>query len=112
MNQYLIPANSKKSLLIFNMFRPFDLFLLLTGGTFTLLFLFIIPGDGFLSLFAKLFPVGICLLLVLPIPYYHNVLVYIQELINYYKRPTQYYWRGWCCTYVGIDDDNKTQSKR
>lgn len=39
MNQYLIPANSKKSLLIFNMFRPFDLFLLLTGGTFTLLFL-------------------------------------------------------------------------
>ena len=44
MNQYLIPANSKKGQLIFNIFRPIDLGVLLVGATLTLGFMFVLPA--------------------------------------------------------------------
>ena len=36
MNQYLIPANSKKSQLYFGLFRGIDLIVLMTGGLLTM----------------------------------------------------------------------------
>lgn len=107
MNQYLIPANSKKSQLIFSVFRPIDLILLLIGAGITLIFMFAIPGGDLTELVIKLAPVSISILLVMPIPYYHNVLVYIQEVIYYISKPTKYRWRGWCCTYVEPEQSEK-----
>ena len=46
MNGYLIPANSKKSQLIFGLFKLRDLIILLTGVLVTLVFLFLISDDS------------------------------------------------------------------
>lgn len=105
MNNYLIPANSKKSQLILNTFRLSDLILLLVGAAVSLLLLLIIPGETILILAIKMMPVGICLLLVMPIPHYHNVLVFLREVYIYYSSQRNYHWRGWCATYE-FEDKN------
>ncbi len=110
--QYLIPANSKKSQLIFNVFRLIDLIILCTGAGITLILMFVFKGDSLTELAIKLAPVGIALFLVMPIPFYHNVLVFLQEMYTYYSRPTKYFWRGWCATYVDDGDEQQAQSKR
>lgn len=104
MDQYIIPANSKKSLLIFNMFRGVDLIIFSTGAVISLFFLFIIPGNGLWDMLLKLAPVLITLFLVLPIPNYHNTLVLIRELMMYYTNRRIYIWKGWC---VLNDTDKK-----
>ncbi len=103
MNQYLIPANSKKGQLIFNVFRWIDLVILLIGAFVTFILLFVIPGQSIPALFIKLLPIGVCVLLVMPVPYYHNVLVFLQELYLYYsiKNPKKLLWRGWCSKQYG-----------
>ena len=93
---YLIPANSKKGQLIFNIFRWVDLVIALIGGLFTLVLMFALPGDSIPILVVKLLPLGIALLLVLPIPYYHNVLVFLEEAVQYLINPRVYKWKGWC----------------
>ena len=107
MNNYLIPANSKKSQLIFNVFRIIDLIILLTGAVITTILMFVFKGDSIKELMIKLAPVGIFLFLVMPLPFYHNVLVYLQELPTFFLNPRRYYWRGWCARYVGQDDEQK-----
>lgn len=94
--QYIIPANSKKSLLIFNIFRGIDLIIFAVGAVFSLFFLFIIPGDKIGDLLLKLAPVLIALFLVLPIPNYHNTLVLIRELFLFFTNRRIYLWKGWC----------------
>ena len=87
MSNYLIPANSKKSQLIFNVFRIIDLIILLTGAVITTILMFVFKGDSIKELMIKLAPVGICLFLVMPLPFYHNVLVYLQELTTFFLNP-------------------------
>lgn len=109
---YIIPANSKKSQLIFNMFRPIDLFgILLPGALITTIFLFVFPGDTISAIAIKLTPICISLFLVLPVPFYHNVLVYLREMITYFNSQRRYYWRGWCASYVGDDDRDAAEKK-
>ena len=106
MNQYLIPANSKKGQLLFNIFRPIDLAILLTGGLITLILMFLVEGNSILLMVIKLLPIGISALLVMPIPYYHNGLVFLTEAIMFFVNQTQYRWKGWCATY-GNDESKK-----
>ena len=82
MNNYLIPANSKKGQLYFNLFRVEDLVVLLIGGLITLVLVFAISGDSLLTMALKLMPLGIAVLLVMPIAYYHNVMVFIKEIAS------------------------------
>lgn len=111
---YIIPANSKKSQLIFNVFRPIDLFgILLPGALLTVVFLFVFPGDSISAIIIKLAPVSLALFLVMPIPFYHNVLVYLREVYIYLSSQRRYYWRGWCASYVGSDGNTEqAESKR
>ena len=111
---YIIPANSKKSQLIFNVFRPIDLFgILLPGALLTVIFLFVFPGDSISAIIIKLAPVSLALFLVMPIPFYHNVLVYLREVYIYFSTQKRYYWRGWCASYVGSDGNTEqAESKR
>ena len=111
---YIIPANSKKSQLIFNVFRPIDLFgILLPGALLTVIFLFVFPGDSISAIIIKLAPVSLALFLVMPIPFYHNVLVYLREVYIYFSSQKRYYWRGWCASYVGSDGNTEqAESKR
>ena len=105
-NNYLIPANSKKSQLILNAFRPIDLMIVGAGAFITLALMFIIPGDGLFEITIKLFPLGIGLLLVVPIPFYHNVLVFLREVYIFFSSQKTYVWRGWCAKYGFEDDGN------
>lgn len=103
MEEYLIPANSKKGQLIFNVFRPIDLGILIVGGFVTLMFLLLIKGDSLIITFLKLLPLGASVLLVMPIPYYHNVLVFLEEFFIYIMEQKEYSWKGWCAS-DGVDE--------
>ena len=100
-NQYLIPANTKKGQLILSMFRPVDLAILLTGVGITFVLLIVLANmkAGTVIMLLATFPLLISVGLVFPIPNYHNVLVAIQEMMNFYSNNRNYKWRGWCAVY-------------
>ena len=107
MEQYLIPANSKKSQLIFNTFRPIDLAILVIGFCTSVILLLLDDNMAVKAMFLKLAPVLVCGFLVVPIPFYHNVLTFLIEMYRYFTRPTRYLWRGWCVRYVTDDESKK-----
>ena len=101
MNQFLIPANTKRGKLIMNIFRPIDLGIFLTGVIVTFILLLVFSKaniTGLLNVLAVL-PGLIAIGLVIPIPNYHNVMVCIGEIISFYSNNRNYKWRGWCAVY-------------
>lgn len=107
MDQYIIPANTKKSQLIFGLFRMIDLIIFVTGAFLTVMLMFIFKGETVQELFIKLAPVTICGLLVMPVPYYHNVMEFTRDAIKYYTRQNYYLWRGWCASNGNIGNDEQ-----
>ena len=98
-DNYLIPANANRGKLIFGYFRTIDLiiFSIGVGITFLLLLIFQNEMSNTLIAIATLIPAGIATLLVVPIPYQHNVLVVLQAIYNYYfVNQQRFIWRGWC----------------
>lgn len=95
-NQYLIPANTKSGKLIFNIFRPFDLALFGTGLFVTLILLAFSNGVDLLTTMIILSPALITGFLVLPVPYYHNMLNIIVDIYQFLTNRQKYRWKGWC----------------
>lgn len=93
---YLIPANAKKSLLIFGLFNKVDLIIFGSGCLATLLMILTIPVGSFVWSIIAILPALICGLLVLPIPNYHNILGGIESIITYFKERKNFIWKGWC----------------
>ena len=60
MEQYLIPANSKKSQLIFGVFQPIDLVIMVIGIFLSLILMLLIPGETVIMLCIKMIPTVIC----------------------------------------------------
>ena len=101
-NNYLIPANASRGKLILGYFRPIDLIIFVIGVvcSFILLLIYQDHMSNTLVALATLIPAGICMLLVLPIPYQHNILVLLQAIYRFYFVNRQrYVWRGWCNDY-------------
>ena len=99
MNQYIVPANSKKSRLIFGWFVWLDLIVLGTGIGLSIISWLIISGLNKSTLGNMLIgaiPMGISFLLILQIPYYHNVRQYLTNLFLFITGKRKYYWKGWC----------------
>ena len=96
MNNYLIPANSKKSMLILSIFTFADLVMFSVEISITLGMLLIIKTTSVLGMVLILLPAIITGVLVLPIPNYHNVLGFLTSFINYITNRRQYFWKGWC----------------
>ena len=97
-NNYLIPANSKKSMMIFGMFYKFDLFLFGGGVGLTFIMMMILPvSDVVVSLIA-IAPAAITGFLVFPVPYYHNVLTVIISTWKFFTTRQKFVWKGWCVT--------------
>lgn len=94
--QFLIPANSKKSMLIFSVFTMTDLIIFGSGIGVTILLLLIVSPNTLLTAVIDLAPGVICGFLVLPVPNYHNIRVVIQELYAFYTRRQRFIWKGWC----------------
>ena len=104
MNGSLVPANTKKSLLIFGMLRPIDAIILGTGVGISITLLLILNSAGTLWLLLACVPMAIALILVLPIPNYHNTLVALQSIMRFFNERRNYIWKGWC-VYNEFKDD-------
>lgn len=97
MNGSLVPANTKKSLLVFGMFRPLpDLLILGVGISVTVILLLIFGDANTWILLVSCLPMLIGLILVLPIPNYHNTLCAIQSILEFYNGRKKFIWKGWC----------------
>lgn len=108
MNSYLIPANTKSGKLILGMFKPFDLILFGTGTLITILFMVLLPLESILVTVLVLSPALITGFLVVPVPYYHNMLNIVTELIEFFTNQRNYKWKGWCVPY---EKESKSRRK-
>lgn len=93
---FLIPANSKKSMLIFGVFDIFDLIMFASGLGISILLLLLISPNSLWGAVIDIAPALICGFLVMPIPNYHNMRTLIMEVYNFYTRREKFIWKGWC----------------
>ena len=105
-NNYLIPANTKKSQLILGFFTPVDLIIFVVGCVWSFLMLLIVNTINLTVLIIIMLPALIGSFLVMPVPHYHNVLQLLTNIFNYFTNRRQYYWRGWNM-YEEFDTRNK-----
>ena len=93
---FLIPANSKKSLLILGVFDLFDLILFVSGIGISILLLLLISPSSLFGAFIDASPALVCGFLVMPIPNYRNTRILIKEVYGFYTRREKFIWKGWC----------------
>lgn len=103
--QFLIPANSKKSMLKFGLFNDVDLVIFIVGIIVSLGLLMLLPVDQLLYAIIAITPGCICGFLVLPIPNYHNVRTFIRIAFEFYTTRQHFVWRGWCFNSGKFDDE-------
>lgn len=96
MGRYLIPANSKKSLLIFGFFTTTDLIIFGFGAVTTMLLLLMLNSNDIRLVALECVPLLISLFLVMPLPYYHNVRVFFGNIFGYLFSQRVFKWKGWC----------------
>ena len=102
---YLIPANTKKSLLYFGLFNKFDLILFGSGIALSILLLLILPVEPLMFAIIAVIPGLVTGFLVFPIPHYHNVLTVIRNAFIFFTTRQQFVWKGWCVK--DGEEDNK-----
>lgn len=95
-NSYLIPANSKKSMLILGYFNTVDLIIFGCGLGISFLLLMFMPVDEFWAAIMAIMPGATSALLVFPVPNYHNVRTIIMNAWEFYTTRQKYIWKGWC----------------
>lgn len=96
MNSFLIPANSKKSMLKFGWLNTVDLIIFGSGIAVTFLLMMLLPVSQFSYAMISITPGLICGFLVIPVPNYHNVRTVIKNAWNFYTTRQRYIWKGWC----------------
>lgn len=96
MNGYLIPANTKKSMLIFGLFTKFDLILFLIGIGLSLLLLMILPVEQIAIAIIALLPALVTGFLVMPVPNYYNMRTLLMSAISFFMNQRKFKWKGWC----------------
>lgn len=95
-NQFLIPANTKKSMLLFGLFTETDLIILGTGVGITMLAILFVDLSNVVITVIALLPGLIASLLVMPFPNYRNVRILLIEIYRFYNNRQRYVWKGWC----------------
>lgn len=98
-NNYIIPANSKKSQMILSIFTPTDLIIFLIGVGVTVALLLVFKTNNIGVLLGLASPALIATFLVAPVPNYHNVMTLIGNMYKFMTGYKKYYWRGWCASY-------------
>jgi len=106
-DNYLIPANTKRGQLILGLFKPIDLIILGIGLGLTLLLIMILPIDIVWFAVLAISPGLIAGFLVLPVAYYHNIRQLITEMIKFFTNRRKYVWKGWCF----LDESKYSESK-
>lgn len=94
---YLIPANSKKGQLIFNLFRGIDLAIFALGIGLSIIFFIVLQDfNDLFSSILKIVPACLGGFLVVPVPNYHNVLEFTKDMLRFFFNRRIYKWKGWC----------------
>ena len=96
MNNFLIPANAKKSMLIFGLFTKFDLILFLVGVVISLLLLMTLPVQQIAIAIIALLPALVTGFLVMPVPNYYNMRTLLSSAIQFLMNQRKFKWKGWC----------------
>lgn len=97
--QFLIPANAKKSMLIFGLFTPKDLIIFGSGIGLTLILLIALPVEQLTFAIIALAPALITGFLVFPIPNYHNTLTFLIGFYTFLTTRQKFIWKGWCVSH-------------
>lgn len=95
-NNFLIPANSKKSQLILGFFTMLDLTIFVIGVGISALLLMLVKTNNLTLLLGLASPALVAAFLVAPVPNYHNVMTLIGNIYRFSTGRKKYYWRGWC----------------
>lgn len=101
-NNYLIPANANRGKLIMGFFRKIDLIIFGCGAGASLTMLLVLQNymTQIAVAITTMLPALITGFLVIPVPYQHNVLVFLQNFYRFYfVTRNKYYWKGWCNDY-------------
>jgi hypothetical protein len=96
MNNYLIPANSKRSMLILGWFKPIDLIIFGVGIGLSVLLMIVFGTGTVKDMLFDLTPAIITSIMVLPIPNHRNIWNLTLNIYNYLVNQRNYKWRGWC----------------
>ena len=107
MNQYLIPANSKRSMLILGLFNPIDLVIFGVGAGLTLILMMIVQAETINDVLVIVTPVLITSVMVMPVPNHHNIWQLTANIYSFFSNRRTYYWRGWCM--LNGEEDKKKQ---
>lgn len=94
-NNYLIPANTKKSQYILGFFTKLDLIILIVGLVTSFALLLIVKSLNLGVLILLMLPGLVSAFLVMPVPHYHNILQLLRNIFNFYLNRRIYYWKGW-----------------
>lgn len=107
-NNYLIPANSKRSMLILGLFTPVDLIIFSTGAVLTVILMLTFHAETLSDVFMILTPLFISSAMVVPVPNHRNIWQLVANVYHYLSNRRTYFWRGWCMT---NDEENKESNK-
>ena len=95
-NKYLIPANTKRSMLIFGLFKPIDLIIFIVGAVLTIGLVAALGTDTPAQVLVGLSPLLISVLMVSPVPNHRNLWTFTVNVYTYFTSQRKYRWRGWC----------------
>jgi hypothetical protein len=101
---YLIPANTKKSMLWFGLFTPTDLIIFGVSIGVTLILLMVLNISSLPVGLLAITPGLVGSFLVFPVPNYHNMITIIKNVYIFYTTRQKFVWKGWC---VSHGDDEK-----
>ena len=105
-DNYLIPANTKRSMLIFGLFKPIDLAIFGVGLLITGILMIILGTDTMGLVVLDLMPLLIGTAMVAPVPNHRNFWTFSVNVYTYYANQRKYRWRGWCMLH-GEDEKDK-----
>lgn len=106
-SNFLIPANSKRSMLILGVFSPIDLAIFSTGAVLTIILMLSFHAATIQDVFMILTPLIISTIMVLPVPNHRNMWQLTANVYQYLSNRRTYFWRGWC---VINDEENKERN--
>ena len=95
-DKYLIPANTKRSMLIFGLFKPIDLIIFIVGAVLTIGLVAALGTDTPAQVLVGLAPLLISVLMVSPVPNHRNLWTFTVNVYTYFTSQRKYRWRGWC----------------
>jgi len=96
MNNFLIPANTKRSMLIFGIFRKIDLIIFVIGVVLTFILIWIIPPKNLVDIGVDILPLLVTAIMVMPIPNQMNIWSFTVNIYSFLVHQRNYRWRGWC----------------